>query len=71
MAYMARQKHKPLNETLRESRERLGMSQVDAAGKLSVTPEHLCRVELGSASPGLGLLRRARKLYKIGELMLD
>lgn len=61
---------RPLNELLRELRERNGRSLRAAAKDLEVSPAYLSRVERGQKPASSAMLGRASSYYEVPEELL-
>lgn len=62
-----------IGERLRRERVRAGLSQVDLAAKIGVSPEYACRVEHGQYRPSRAVVERWAEATGAGaaDLMLD
>ena len=54
-----------MNGNIKAARMKRRLSQRDAAGKLKISPVHLCMVEKGNSEPSLRLLKRMAQVYGV------
>lgn len=54
-----------VGDAAREVRERIGLSQKDAAVKLGISNVHLCNIEKGNAQPSPELLAKYQKTWGV------